>query len=188
MREINSAVVLWQQRAGHFSKCTRSCYHYFVMDLLTVNMLHFWSHKNLQLRTSNMLHKTWFPPPPQKKSHSCTDKKRLASTKATTSTLILWSATHNRITVYRWCQQLHLNLFLWQFLVTTHYSTLYYLQNNTQVKSLMSTMVKSGISHNGTIHRDRSWSTWTWFIHHLMYKKTWKHTYKHKDRQTVEYV
>jgi len=187
MREINSAVVLWQQRAGHFSKCTRSCYHYFVMDLLTVNMLHFWSHKNLQLRTSNMLHKTWFPPP-KKKSHSCTDKKRLASTKATTSTLILWSATHNRITVYRWCQQLHLNLFLWQFLVTTHYSTLYYLQNNTQVKSLMSTMVKSGISHNGTIHRDRSWSTWTWFIHHLMYKKTWKHTYKHKDRQTVEYV
>lgn len=157
MREINSAVVLWQQRAGHFSKCTRSCYHYFVMDLLTVNMLHFWSHKNLQLRTSNMLHKTWFPPPQKKKSHSCTDKKRLASTKATTSTLILWSATHNRITVYRWCQQLHLNLFLWQFLVTTHYSTLYYLQNNTQVKSLMSTMVKSGISHNGTIHRDRSW-------------------------------
>jgi len=175
------------ERAGHFSKCTRSCYHYFVMDLLTVNMLHLWSHKNLQLRTSNVYVAQDVITPP-KKSHSCTDKKRLASTKATTSTLILWSATHNRITVYRWCQQLHPNLFLWQFLATTHYSTLYYLQNNTQVKSLMSTMVKSGILHNGTIHRDRSWSTWTWFIHHLMYKKTWKHTYKHKDRQTVEYV
>lgn len=38
---------------------------------------------------------TRFPP---KKSHSCTIKKTVASTKATTSMLILWS-THNKITV-----------------------------------------------------------------------------------------
>lgn len=63
------------------------------------------------------------PPLPKRKSHSCTDKKTFASKKATTSMSTLWKTAHNRITVYRLCQQL--SCVLDDYI---HNLTLYYLQ------------------------------------------------------------
>lgn len=82
-------------------------------------------------------------------SHSFTDEKTFASTKATTTLSILQStACHNYHlhTVLKISSQ-HVSL---TFLGDNRYQ---YLYDNTQAQSLILTMVRK-FQHNGTIHKD----------------------------------